>query len=164
VGRLIPCDECRQRPAAVHVVRIVNGQKEERNLCERCALEKGELPFAWEPHPLQQLLAGMLSPQAALGAPAVEPRCPTCGMGYAEFARTSLLGCPDCYRAFGAQLKPLLRRVHGADRHRGRAPARHPGARPHEIARLRAELQDAVAREDYERAAALRDRLRAMEA
>lgn len=152
---MIPCDECHQRPASVHVVRIVDGRKEQRNLCERCAIEKGELPFAWEPHPLQQLLAGMLKPQA------VELRCPTCGTAYADFARTSLLGCPDCYRAFESQLAPVLRRVHGANRHRGKSPSRHRADRPQDVERLRADLEEAVAREDYERAAILRDRLRA---
>lgn len=153
---MIPCDECRQRAAVVHVVRVVGGKRQESNLCERCALERGDLPFAWEPHPLHQLLAGMLKPQAQAEA----PRCPTCGTSYSEFARTSLLGCTDCYRAFGNQLAPVLRRVHGANRHRGKGVAQREESLSAE--QLRSELQDAIAREDYEGAAVLRDRLRAM--
>lgn len=156
---VIPCDECHQRPASLHVVRIADGHKEERNLCERCALEKGDLPFAWEPHPLQQLLAGMLKPQPQ----AVEVRCPKCGTTYADFARTSLLGCAACYQAFKAHLGPVLRRVHGGGRHRGKTLAPRAGDGRPSVEGLRAELREAVAKEDYELAAVLRDRMRAAE-
>jgi protein arginine kinase activator len=161
------CDECHQRPATVHVTRIVNGDKTELNLCEPCALEKGELPFMWEPQfSIHHFLAGLLEgapPQ--VGQEARAGRCPACGLSYAEFGRTGLLGCPQCYEAFRPQLEPLLRRIHGASRHVGKAPRRGAGAlvKEREVERLRRELQDAVQREDFERAARLRDRIRDLE-
>ncbi|MGQ9754967.1 MAG: UvrB/UvrC motif-containing protein, partial [Desulfotomaculales bacterium] len=65
------------------------------------------------------------------------------------------------------------RRIHGAATHVGKKPARTATAScrrtagqdagAEEIARLKAELAEAVAREEFERAAELRDRIRALE-
>ena len=37
------CQECNQRPAALHFTKIINGEKTEVHLCEKCAQEKGEM-------------------------------------------------------------------------------------------------------------------------
>ena len=39
------CQECNQRPATLHFTKIVNGEKEEFHLCEKCAQEKGDMYF-----------------------------------------------------------------------------------------------------------------------
>lgn len=38
------CQKCNQRPASVHITKIVNGQKATRHLCGVCAAEEGLLP------------------------------------------------------------------------------------------------------------------------
>jgi protein arginine kinase activator len=161
------CDNCHQRPAKFHVTRIVNGQRSEEDLCEECALQRGELPFALQPMAaLQQFLAGMLQGQGApLLEQAPQARCPSCGLTYAEFGRTGMLGCADCYRAFGEALRPLLRRIQGAGQHSGKLPRRAGGelSRQRELRDLREQLQAAVQQEDFERAAVLRDRIRELE-
>jgi len=57
------CQECNQRPAALHFTKIINGEKTEVHLCEKCAQEKGEMfifngesGFAFN-----NLLAGLLN-------------------------------------------------------------------------------------------------------
>jgi protein arginine kinase activator len=181
VSRAI-CQQCRERPASYHVTRVVDGQTvQDLHLCERCAAERGEFGAGMSPHlpeplPIQGLLASLL---AGLGeatpgtGPAVgeaagtEPlRCPHCGHTYAEFARTGLLGCPECYRAFAGRLLPLIRRIHGKSRHEGKVPLRGAGdlRKRRELEELRRELAAAVAEQAFERAAVLRDRIRAMEA
>lgn len=113
-------------------------------------------------------------------------QCPTCGTTYAQFRHDGLLGCADCYTTFEAQLGPLLERAHeGGTHHVGKVPRRlaAPGlphgrmSRPAEespvAAReeaererqrraemLRRRLAEAVAAEQYETAAKLRDELR----
>jgi len=113
-------------------------------------------------------------------------QCPTCGTTYAQFRHDGLLGCADCYTTFEAQLGPLLERAHeGGTHHVGKVPRRlaAPGlphgrmSRPAEespvAAReeaererqrraemLRRKLAEAVAAEQYETAAKLRDELR----
>ena len=67
--------------------------------------------------------------------------------------------------ASGFQLRPLLRRIHGDTRHRGKSPT-HGGAQEtgtRQIQRLHDELQRAVEREEFEKAAGIRDEIRKLE-
>ncbi|HEX8203401.1 MAG TPA: UvrB/UvrC motif-containing protein, partial [Isosphaeraceae bacterium] len=84
------------------------------------------------------------------------------GLKFMQFRSAGRLGCPNDYEVFASGLSPLLLRAHGATRHVGKAPRRRPG--PTSRLRLRAQLRDAVAREDYETAARLRDQLRQKDA
>jgi len=177
----VNCEQCQERPARYHVTRVINGQTvRELNLCERCAAEHGELPIGpvhtvESPFSIQQFLAGLLggfseagSAEAAPGASVASlPRpCPRCGHSYVEFARTGLLGCPECYTAFADQLEPLIRRIQGKTRHEGKTPARTGrGLRQRrELADLRRALAEAVEGQAFERAAELRDRIRGADA
>ena len=92
-------------------------------------------------------------------------QCPRCGLLYSAFRETGRLGCADCYSAFQFQLRPLLRRIHGDTRHRGKVPA-HDGegaSRSRQVQRLYDELQRAVDREEFERAAEVRDEIKRLE-
>lgn len=158
------CQECKRRTATVHVSRVVNGQTEEFHLCEACARERGDFFFVLDPGmALQELLSSLAQPVQG-SVPVPERACPECGMDYRTFAKTGRLGCPECYRHFHDQLDPLIRQVQGSVRHTGARPARAlTPAAPDEVTRLRAQLAQAVEREAYEEAAALRDRIRALE-
>ena len=170
------CQQCSQRPASVHVKRILDGQVQELHLCEKCAAERGDVFQGAEGFTIPGLLAGLL---AGLGgtvavpgaSPALPPelaalRCPRCGHSYLEFSRTGLLGCPECYDAFSGALGPLIRRIHGKSRHEGKFPARGAGRlqKRREADDLRRQLASAVAEQAFERAAELRDRIREIEA
>lgn len=165
------CQECRKRPAVVRVMMVVNGQKMEMHLCEECARKKSELEFLADPSlPLQQLLGGLLGQAeqdqtAEAGQTRVEKRCPSCGSTYAQFARLGRLGCSECYNTFGDELRPMIRRIHGSVIHQGKVPARTGGdlKLKKEITDLRNALQKAVAKEDFEQAARLRDEIKELE-
>ncbi len=97
---------------------------------------------------------------------AAKRSCPTCGITFGQFRQSGTLGCPDCYEAFEKQLAPLIERAqNGATHHRGKTPRRAGTSidRTHLIRQLTKELDQAVAAEQYERAAKLRDRLRNMD-
>ncbi len=187
------CEECKKRPATVHLTKIFNGQKTELHLCEECARNHDDLPFNFgfniEPNfSIQKFLAGLLgcavtpatggagsapagdhlpggSDQVGEEAPAATPRCSNCGMTYDQFGQAGLFGCSQCYQSFTGQLGPLLRRVQGNSRHTGKVPLRAGGnlGYKREIEQLRQELQRAIGAEVYERAAVLRDRIHALE-
>jgi protein arginine kinase activator len=172
------CERCHDRPARYLVKQVINGQTVgELNLCEHCAAEHGDLPAApgqtvEAPFSIQQFLAGLVGDAGEPGGaapPARETvqglRCPRCGRTYPEFARTGLLGCSECYEVFSAQLQPLIRRIHGKTRHEGKTPVRSAVdlRRRRERDALRHELAEAVSREDFEKAAELRDRIRKMD-
>lgn len=84
--------------------------------------------------------------------------CPDCGIKYMEFRSGGRLGCPLDYWVFSKGLTPLLQRFHGATRHVGKVARRREGAI--ERLRMRTRLREAIAREEYEEAARLRDLLR----
>ncbi len=93
-------------------------------------------------------------------------QCPRCGMLFSAFKETGRLGCAECYSAFQFQLRPLLRRIHGDTRHRGKVPARdgEGASRFRQIHRLHDELQRAIEREEFEHAAGIRDEIQRLEA
>ena len=49
--------------------------------------------------------------------------CPVCGLTLADFRRSGLLGCADCYNAFRDELLPTIRYVQGKLQHEGKAPS-----------------------------------------
>jgi protein arginine kinase activator len=151
------CDHC-NKPAVVHNTVIVNGKVTEVHLCEEHAAASGvHLPGQ---APIHQLLGQL----AQVGAARPRgPACPECGHTFNDFKSSGLLGCAACYRTFATSVGPVIERSHGgASQHVGRRPARAGEAaeRALLIQQLGRELEEAVASEQYERAARLRDRLR----
>lgn len=159
------CDRCDQ-PATVHETVIKGGQPVEKHLCETCAREQGITVHS--PEPINDLLKSFAAAAAAGGQKSAsnEPRCPMCGLALNDFRQSGQLGCAECYNTFATQLTPLIERAHeGGTHHVGKVPRRGGGAvdRLERITLLRRQLSEAVAGEQYERAAALRDELRSME-
>lgn len=165
------CDLC-NKPAVVHEVTVKNGQKSEVHLCEEHAAESG---IAIPGHqPINQLLTQfVLSPAGkGLGGKARPSRgmrrtCPECGMTFAQFRQSGILGCAGCYDAFGEQLAMLIQRAQaGSTHHTGKTPRRAGKSLDRQLERQRLikQLDAAVDAEQYERAAKIRDMLRAMEA
>lgn len=159
------CDRC-DRQATVHLIEIQAGQKLEKHLCEQHATEEG-VAVKVQNTPIQLLEKFVLKNAAAPTVTAQTMTCGSCGLTYDQFRKTGLLGCPECYTAFEAALMPLLERAHeGAERHLGKVPI-HAGvneARQQRLMQLRRELEEAVAAEQYERAARLRDQVNQFEA
>ena len=152
------CEKC-GRDATVHLTEIINGQKIERHLCQECAAEEGITIKAQIP--LSKVIEEFLS-QSTQEKELVNLRCDVCGMTFLEFRQLGLLGCPHDYEVFEEVLVDLLVRSHeGKSYHVGKVPANagEVQRRQNEILRLRGQLQEAIAREDYEAAAHLRDRI-----
>jgi protein arginine kinase activator len=166
----VVCEIC-GRPATVHVTTIANGRREDHYLCESCARERGDLNLFGDAQQMLEnwiqgitgLAAGAMPTAPPVSAP--DPTCHTCGLSFSEFARTGLLGCPDCYAAFRDLLAPVIRRAQGQGTHTGKVPRRAGRGlrREADLRRLREELQRAIQREAYEEAARLRDEIRRLE-
>lgn len=157
------CDICHQKEATVHLTEIINNQITELHLCEECAREKGA---QMEQHfGLADLLAGLadLGQQFEVGTKS-EGKCPNCGLTYQDFRRVGRLGCSECYEAFKDNLQMLLKRIHGSTQHSGRSPAKiaMPVQKKSEIDILRGNLRNAIETEEFEEAARLRDKIRAL--
>jgi protein arginine kinase activator len=153
------CEKCQQE-ATVHLTEIINGQKIERHLCEQCASDEGITIKAQLP--ISKVIEELML-QSSAEKEFSDLRCDVCGISFLEFRRDGLLGCPNDYEAFEHVLVPLLERSHeGNSCHVGKVPINAAeGQRvQNDLLRLRGQLAEAVGREDYEEAAALRDRIR----
>ncbi|GAW91147.1 UvrB/UvrC motif-containing protein [Calderihabitans maritimus] len=165
------CERCQQRPANVHITKIINGQKTEFNLCSECAREnQEEYGFTWEPSfSIPKFLASLMDPEVTLSPETFGQRtqrsCSKCGLTYTEFGKTGKLGCDRCYETFAASLEPLFRRIHGSTRHNGKVPERAGGRIKirRELEALKKELQALVVREEFEKAAVVRDKIKELE-
>lgn len=158
------CQNCKRNDAGVHLKRIVGGESAEIHLCSACAAALGVRDAVSGFSPFGDML-GSLTGAGNLRSANRVLRCETCGFSFDDIARTGLPGCPDCYRTFTVKLRPTIGKIHGRAVFRGKIPEKldSPKAAGSEIAALRAQLERAVAAEDYETAALLRDRIRLLQ-
>lgn len=169
------CQNCQKNVAKVHVTDLqarADGEAssttpgfEERHLCEVCA-ESLDLPTMTAPKKSTQEIWKLLQMAAQQTRNKKSgPACPDCGMTLDEFRKKGRLGCARDYEIFKAQIVDILERVHGARRHVGRIPGGTMSAvdGQHRLIELRRELENAIRDEAYERAAHLRDEIKALE-
>ena len=160
------CDHCKQNEAIIHLTQIVENEMSTFHLCEECAAEKGLEPGVNVGNvPLTDFLAQMGKGLAVEG-PATAGPCSFCGLKLEDFKKTGRLGCSHCYVTFEPHLRSLLRRLHGGTQHVGKVylpPDPSRAEREQRLAGLRRKLARAVDGEDFERAAQLRDQIRALE-
>lgn len=156
------CDVCKTNPATVFLTQIVDGKMQKVNLCEACSKEKGVTdPTGFA---LADLLLGLGAAQE-IEKGGGSQRCHACGFSQADFKKTGRLGCPQCYETFSEGLGSLLKAMHKGTSHVGKIPNRLMETLRTEaqMKELQRDLQQAIAGEDYERAAELRDQIRALE-
>ncbi|MED3624836.1 UvrB/UvrC motif-containing protein [Neobacillus thermocopriae] len=169
------CQECNQRPAALHFTKIINGEKTEVHLCEKCAQEKGEM-FIFNGESgfsFNNLLAGLLNFDPSFQKPSQSPfqpekilHCDQCSMTFSQFLKVGRFGCAHCYKAFEEQLKPVLRRLQGGNWiHNGKIPKRIGGgiSLRKQIEELKIALKESITNEEFEKAAEIRDEIRTLE-
>ena len=171
------CEKCKKRTATVFYNENINGKKRADSLCGECASqlrERGEMqditsmvgsfadPFS-ELH--DSLFGGFFGIPMAKTVSA-EKKCDTCGCSFTEISKSGRVGCPDCYTTFADELSRLIASIHGTTSHTGSVPSRHRAKqeRTERLNALKKQLSTAIAGEDYESAAKLRDEIRALEA
>ena len=166
------CQNCHQNEATVHLTQIVDGKAEKYHLCEACAAQKG-IDVHADPVDLGGMMEKLKDQLAHLKEDLEMPRaatgpsiCPACGMTRTEILKKGRLGCDRCYDVFAAEMLPVVVSLQHGDQHLGKVPRRSSARMKNsvEAARLRRELDKAVAGEDYERAAKLRDQIKALPA
>lgn len=154
------CESCKEREATVHLTQVIDGSVKKVHFCEECAAKSGLDVHG--PMSITDILLGMGSSLASAEA-GPERSCPRCHMRRADFKKTGRLGCPECYETFSKELVPLIKAMHRSEQHQGKVPSRE-GVRVRmstEIAGLQKQLDQAIAAENYEEAARLRDRIQA---
>lgn len=152
------CDFCASK-ATVFLTQLVEGKMKKVCLCDSCAKEKGVTD------PTGFSLADMLTSEFTETKPSRAAACPGCGFTLEDFQRIRRFGCPTCYHTFHHELTPVLRSMHKGSTHLGKIPGGLMAARfrSERIDELRGNLEQAVAAENYEEAAGIRDELRHLE-
>ena len=153
------CEMCKAQEATVHLTQVMDGVVRKMHLCEGCAAKSGVDTKGGVS--LTDLLVGLGQMVAGAGeAPDSGRACPRCHLRQSDFKNGGRLGCPECYEAFAAELAPLIHAMHRRDRHTGKVPRRATAAVG--LDGLQRELSQAIAAENYELAAQLRDRIQTL--
>ncbi len=170
-----PTCDCCSNLAVVHETIVVEGRRSEVHLCAEHAAERGYLlqgdgdSLLPAGLPLSKLLKKSAADPAAPAVSSTSARtpkaCSSCGMTMASLRETQLVGCAECYRALEEELAILIGRTQeGATTHAGRHPM-HAAKLIDRAAvrnRLTRDLREAVSREEFERAARIRDEMLAL--
>lgn len=180
------CERCRIREANIKYTEIINGVKNEHNLCSQCAKEMdftGYSAIFDGEFPLGKLLSGLLGiddEEDEQEDKMSQVVCPTCGTSYEEFVNNSRFGCMDCYSVFDLLMSDNIKKLQGGDAHVGKQPRFqkiHPVSqilggeeeRPEtksvkeQIEILKARLAGAISNEEYELAAQYRDQIKELQ-
>jgi protein arginine kinase activator len=158
------CENCKERDAVVNLTKIKDSAVTHQHLCERCAAEQGVETSVAQPKAALTDFLQAVHQQAATTA-GDQAACHFCGATARDFRQTGRVGCARCYGAFERSLRELLRRLHGGAKHTGlryTAPAPDVIEEAGHVGQLRERLQRAIEAEQFELAAELRDRLRAV--
>jgi protein arginine kinase activator len=162
------CEKC-PKPATFHITDIVEkGKHREFHFCDEHARQHLAPADETSEQPISELAKKLIvSGQGPLRepSPADKQVCPICQITFLEFRNSGRLGCPYDYEVFRDELMPLLENIHGETRHSGKVPRRAPRNTQQQttLIQLRNELKRAVAAEDYESAARLRDQIKGIE-
>lgn len=87
--------------------------------------------------------------------------CPECGFTIENYKAVERLGCAKCYEVFWEEIVPMLQQVQNSLQHCGKQPkhALHVVRMEKDMENLQLQLEKAVKREDYEKAAQIRDEI-----
>ena len=146
LGDPMKCQKC-DKPATFHITELTGGTPEELHLCEDCAHQF--LSAGGSPNTGMGNLAGALAQQLAVTSTAEQLAeldqqvCPMCGISFYEFREGG----------------------HGESGHAGKEPKLGPldSSEQTSLIKLRKDMQEAVTREEYERASQLRDQMRTIQ-
>lgn len=151
------CDECKKNEATFHSLKKINGVTTVKHLCSECQKKYGGFKAV--------KLSGLSDFFSNLTGLFEEPEqeeaiCSSCGTSAEEFLRSGFVGCSDCYRELSAVILPVIRKMQGDTSHVGKVPLSLAGSVSTEYERLKKELNEAIAVENYEQASIIRDRMR----
>ncbi len=152
------CTKCKTNTATFFYTQNINGKESSVALCNNCAAAGG--------------LGGTVAPifsslfenptKKRVTNTANTKRCTLCALTFSDILSLGKVGCPECYNTFKAELSNTIRSVHGNAKHTGLIPNAEAEATVSEEEMLKIELKEAIAAENYELAATLRDKIKSL--
>ena len=173
------CQNCGKNEVTFRYTQIVNGVKKEMNLCDKCARELGlkDMSFSM-PISFSNFFSDFFNDYSDSLLPSFMGTqinaCKTCGTTFDDFINSGEFGCSECYETFEDRIAPILKKLHGADRHIGRGyreieseqnteqtkKVSKKEKKESKIEKLQKDLQKAIKDERYEDAAKIRDEIK----
>lgn len=172
------CDECNERPATLQLSHEVNGQKVVLHVCEVCAKRiNDEFDQQQEENfTFHDLLTGLFQMTQSKNMDLTntyynqlkeELRCDHCQLTFREFQHIGKFGCAHCYDTFSSKLDSIFRRAQsGNTNHYGKTPYSQTLTQSisNQIEQLKTEMKQLIEIEAFEKAAVIRDKIKALEA
>ncbi|GAA0117628.1 UvrB/UvrC motif-containing protein [Clostridium senegalense] len=163
------CSRCKKNEANFHITKVVNGVKYEEHLCEVCAKNNAiglDADFSSQ-FSFQNILSGFIDYMANNREEQISNKvcCKKCGQTYEDFKKTGLLGCDECYESFREAMTAIIKRVQLSSMHNGKIPQKYGNElkKKREVLQLKEKLKNAIEKEEYEKAAEIRDVIRELE-
>ena len=155
------CDKCNKNQASVFYTKIINGKKTEQHLCEMCANEMGNTFTFDDVFKNVFNINTVGETNRHIGV----KKCDKCGLTLNELNKYGRLGCANCVDTFREHIEPALKNIHSLTEHKGKKSLKQIETSPVKDKKeeLKAKLKEAISNEEYEKAAEIRDALRAME-
>ncbi|MGP1588059.1 MAG: UvrB/UvrC motif-containing protein [Treponemataceae bacterium] len=156
------CDYCKEVEASVIVKQVVNEKRFLFHLCQDCAEKLGVFDCENDKISMEKLVSNL----SKIFSTKLNLVCPVCSQRFEDIARRKKVGCPECYGVFSEQIKNLLKDEF-------KVKNSYTGSLPKQISNFRSLLTDravlqnklkkAIEKEEYEKAALYRDRLKNLE-
>lgn len=157
------CSKCKTNPATFFYTQSINGNESSVALCQSCAESSGI--GVGTVSPLFSSFFGN-PPKSTRGVQKTAKKCSLCALTFNDILSMGKVGCPECYNTFREELGNTIRSIHGTAKHAGLTPLGTYEAKAEkplsEEEVLRGKLNDAIMAENYEEAAALRDKIKAL--
>ena len=154
------CQKCHKKTASVFISSIINGQETRMYLCSDCAKDYPLFNFNFqEPFSIKDVMDKFNIDENNQSDEQYDKLLAT-----DEESTDKDIICSNskCYEAFEKQLKPILKNIYGYDEYIGKIPKKVEGDVyiSKEIRILKEDLIRAVEKEEYEKAADIRDKIK----
>ncbi|MBC1517311.1 UvrB/UvrC motif-containing protein [Listeria immobilis] len=165
------CQKCGENKAVIALQQLNDsGKVESLYLCENCAADEAlasEKDLVKAMDTFSEVALDFLALLQKEETAQKKVACKNCKLTFEEFLQTNRVGCEECYAAFQSQLVPIIGRVqNGYTKHIGKVPKeieRAAGVQ-NEIILLQEKLNQLIKNEEFEDAAIVRDKIRALKA
>lgn len=154
------CSKCKSNNASFFYTQNINGKETSVALCHDCAAGAGIGTSMVSP-----LFNSFFTKVKKAETPNTPTkRCSLCALSFNDILSMGKVGCPECYNTFKEELGDTIRSIHGTAKHVGLTPTGTEIVKKEltEEEILRGKLAEAIKVENYEEAAAIRDKIKAL--
>lgn len=170
------CERCNKNQATVNLIKYLNGDEKNIWLCDECAKFISELSLlvgSDDKRDINDILDKFIDTileyknngSNKQNISNKEIFCLDCGLKYDEFIKSMRLGCESCYKYFSNEINNILSENNIKTNYFGKFPKfeEYLLENNRKIIKLKCNLEDVIALENYEKAAVIRDEIKVLE-